>query len=80
MIPMVDLRRQYLSLKTEIAAAVEEVLLNTQFILGPNVSARQQESLTTAEACAAEVLSLPMFPELTDDEIRWIGDVINHVS
>jgi dTDP-4-amino-4,6-dideoxygalactose transaminase len=38
------------------------------------------ESLETAEACAAEVLSLPMFPELTDDEIRRIGDVINHAS
>lgn len=40
----------------------------------------QQESLPVAEACAAEVLSLPMFPELTSDEIRLIADVINHAS
>ena len=40
----------------------------------------QQKSLPVAEACAASVLSLPMFPELTPDEIRRIADVINHVS
>ncbi len=40
----------------------------------------QQKSLPVAEACAAEVLSLPMFPELTSDEIRLIADVINHAS
>jgi dTDP-4-amino-4,6-dideoxygalactose transaminase len=28
--------------------------------------------------CAKEVLSLPMFPELTGDEIQLIADVINH--
>ena len=38
MIPMVDLRRQYLQLKQEIDAAVLDVLDKTQFILGPNVS------------------------------------------
>jgi len=37
MIPMVDLRRQYLELKPEIDAAVLDVLGKTQFILGPNV-------------------------------------------
>jgi dTDP-4-amino-4,6-dideoxygalactose transaminase len=30
------------------------------------------------EMCANEVLSLPMFPELTGDEIRRIAEVINH--
>ena len=39
-----------------------------------------KQTLPVAEACAAEVLSLPMFPELTPDEIRLIADVINHVS
>ncbi len=43
MIPMVDLRRQYLQLKSEIDAAVLEVLDKTQFILGPNVSALEAE-------------------------------------
>ncbi|MBN1612965.1 MAG: DegT/DnrJ/EryC1/StrS family aminotransferase [Deltaproteobacteria bacterium] len=38
----------------------------------------RRESLAQAETCAAEVLSLPMFPELTDEEIRRIGDVIDH--
>ena len=38
-----------------------------------------KESLPVAESCAADVLSLPMFPELTAEEIRLIADVINHV-
>jgi dTDP-4-amino-4,6-dideoxygalactose transaminase len=36
--------------------------------------------LPQCEMCAQEVLSLPMFPELTSDEIKLIADVINHVS
>ena len=44
MIPMVDLRRQYLLLKQEIDAAVLDVLDKTQFILGPNVSALEAEA------------------------------------
>lgn len=38
MIPMVDLKRQYLALKPEIDAAIQDVLTSTQFILGPQVS------------------------------------------
>ncbi|HLE18318.1 MAG TPA: DegT/DnrJ/EryC1/StrS family aminotransferase, partial [Syntrophales bacterium] len=38
------------------------------------------EYLPNSEACAAEVLSLPMFPELDDEEIRMISQVINHAS
>jgi len=33
-----------------------------------------------SENCAQEVLSLPMFPELTQEEIKLIADVINHAS
>ncbi len=43
MLPMVDLQRQYQALKPEIDAAIEEVLKNTQFILGPNVSGLEEE-------------------------------------
>jgi len=43
MIPMVDLKRQYQSLKTEIDEAVADVLAQTQFILGPNVSALEKD-------------------------------------
>lgn len=43
MIPMVDLKTQYLSLKHEIDSAVLDVLANTQFILGPNVKGLEQE-------------------------------------
>ena len=38
------------------------------------------EILPHAETCTAEVLSLPMFPELKQEEIQLISDVINHVS
>ncbi|MGA2526759.1 MAG: DegT/DnrJ/EryC1/StrS family aminotransferase [Smithellaceae bacterium] len=43
MIPMVDLKRQYRALKSEIDAAISGVLEQTQFILGPNVSKLEEE-------------------------------------
>ncbi|MEN6423602.1 MAG: DegT/DnrJ/EryC1/StrS family aminotransferase [Smithella sp.] len=43
MIPMVDLKRQYHNLKKEFDAAVSDVLEQTRFILGPNVSALEEE-------------------------------------
>jgi dTDP-4-amino-4,6-dideoxygalactose transaminase len=43
MIPMVDLKRQYHSLKKEIDLAVSDVLEQTQFILGPNVGLLEKE-------------------------------------
>lgn len=42
-IPMVDLKKQYQQLKTEIDQAVQGVLESTQFILGPNVQTLEQE-------------------------------------
>lgn len=38
------------------------------------------EWLVNSEQCATEVLSLPMFPELREEEILHISDVINHAS
>ena len=43
-IPMVDLKGQYLTLKDEIDAALLDALAATQFILGPNVQAFEQEA------------------------------------
>lgn len=39
---------------------------------------RKGDDLRNSDTCAAEVLSLPMFPELTEEEIRRVSDVINH--
>lgn len=44
MIPMVDLKTQYHSLKQEIDRAVLDAIESTQFILGPNVTAFEQEA------------------------------------
>ncbi|MFO8156001.1 MAG: aminotransferase class I/II-fold pyridoxal phosphate-dependent enzyme, partial [Thiohalospira sp.] len=44
MIPMVDLRGQYESLREEIEPAILEALGATQYILGPNVQAFEQEA------------------------------------
>ncbi len=44
MIPMVDLQGQYQILKTEIDAALAVVLDNAHYILGPNVTAFEQEA------------------------------------
>jgi dTDP-4-amino-4,6-dideoxygalactose transaminase len=43
MIPFVDLKAQYHSIKSEIDAAVINVLESTQFILGPEVAAFESE-------------------------------------
>src|SRR5262245_51454374 len=43
MIPLVDLRLQYQTLKPEIDAAVLRVLENAEFILGPAVAAFERD-------------------------------------
>jgi len=43
MIPMVDLQRQYKTLKADIDAAIQNVLDSAQFILGPNVAQLEKE-------------------------------------
>ena len=42
-IPFLDLKRQYLSIKPQIDAAIQEVLNETQFILGKNVQELEKE-------------------------------------
>ncbi|BBA34588.1 aminotransferase [Methylocaldum marinum] len=44
MIPMVDLKAQYLQLKDEINQSLEQVLESCAFILGPNVRAFEEEA------------------------------------
>ena len=43
MIPFVDLKAQYHSIKAEIDAAITNILENSQFVLGPEVSAFESE-------------------------------------
>lgn len=43
MIPIVDLKRQYLSIKQEIDEAILKTLENSSFILGPDVAAFEKE-------------------------------------
>lgn len=43
MIPLVDLKAQYISIKDEINAAVSKVLESTQFVLGDEVAAFERE-------------------------------------
>jgi len=44
MIPMVDLKQQYLALKPELDKQLLKALEDTQFILGPNVRAFEEEA------------------------------------
>ncbi|WP_298432790.1 DegT/DnrJ/EryC1/StrS family aminotransferase [Geobacter sp.] len=44
MIPMVDLKVQYLQIKEEIDRGILDALEKTQFILGPNVTAFEEEA------------------------------------
>jgi dTDP-4-amino-4,6-dideoxygalactose transaminase len=43
MIPLVDLKKQYLALKPEVDAAVSQVLESAQFVLGPAVEAFERD-------------------------------------
>jgi len=42
-VPLLDLKEQFLTIKEEVMAALEQVLETCEFILGPNVSAFEQE-------------------------------------
>jgi dTDP-4-amino-4,6-dideoxygalactose transaminase len=44
LIPMLDLRRQYAGIRTEILAAIERVCAEQQFILGDEVASFEQEA------------------------------------
>jgi len=50
-VPFVDLKAQYLSIKPEVDAAIQHILDNTQFVLGAEVAAFEQEF---AAYCGAE--------------------------
>src|SRR6187431_2097513 len=43
MIPLLDLKAQYRNLKSELDQAVQRVMENAQFILGPEVAAFESE-------------------------------------
>lgn len=53
-VPMLDLKRQYESIKDEVAAAIERVLTTQYFIGGPELDAFERESANYlgAHACA----------------------------
>ena len=49
-IPLVDLKAQYATIKTEVDAAITRVVNNAAFILGPEVKAFEQEFASFCEA------------------------------
>ena len=46
MIPFLDLKAQYRSIKDEVDAAIADVITNTQFILGPAVEKFERDFAT----------------------------------
>ena len=46
-VPMLDLKRQYESIKDDVAAAIERVLTTQYFIGGPELDAFERESAAT---------------------------------
>jgi dTDP-4-amino-4,6-dideoxygalactose transaminase len=50
MIPLVDLKAQYASIKTEIDAAISEVVESCQFVLGPKVEAFEADFAAYCQA------------------------------
>lgn len=57
MIPLVDLKAQYRSIESEITAAIGRVMESSQFILGPEVAAFEEEFAAYCGAQAAVAVS-----------------------
>ena len=53
MIPLLDLTRQYYSIKDEINAGIQEVLESGRFILGPQVESLEKEMVNFCQANSA---------------------------
>ena len=77
-IPLVDLKKQYRSIKQEIDAVVEKVLKDARFILGPEVELLEEEiarycgtkfAIGAASGTDALVLSLSALGINKDDEV-----------
>jgi dTDP-4-amino-4,6-dideoxygalactose transaminase len=78
MIPLLDLKAQYLSIKDEIDAAIQEVMVSGQYILGKNVEAFEKEiadycgvkyGIGVANGTDALVLTLDAFGIGKGDEV-----------
>ncbi|WP_432741406.1 DegT/DnrJ/EryC1/StrS family aminotransferase [Methylobacter sp. G7] len=78
MIPMVNLKAQYVEIKDEIERGLAETIENCSFILGPNVQAFEQEAAdylgvkhAIAVASGTDALHLALIAEGigTDDEV-----------
>jgi dTDP-4-amino-4,6-dideoxygalactose transaminase len=81
-IPLVDLRRQYLSIKTEINRAIEGVLNSGRFILGENVESFEREfasylgvkhAIGVASGTDALVMALKALEVRRGDEIITVS-------
>jgi dTDP-4-amino-4,6-dideoxygalactose transaminase len=64
LVPLKDLKAQYHAIQVEVDAVVARTMESLQFVLGEAVA---------AEAAASGVLSLPMFPKLTEAQM---GEVV----
>ena len=71
MIPILDSKRQYASIGSEIEKVVCEVLRSGSYILGPNVKALEAENIPMA---SAEITMIPQtYVELTDEnDIKYL--------
>jgi dTDP-4-amino-4,6-dideoxygalactose transaminase len=64
--------------RNDISSAIYYPLpLHKQEVFADQMTIGSEQPIS--EECAAEVLSLPMFPELREEEIQYISDVINNV-
>jgi len=72
-IPLVDLKKQYETIKSEINVSTGiHYLLHLYLQPVFEFSGYKKGDFPVAEKLAFEVLSLPMFPELTEKEIEYI--------
>ena len=69
-VPLLDLKAQYASIRDEVQRALAEVFESQQFKPG---------SLLESEEASAEVLSLPVYPELSEKHLAYVAESISEV-
>jgi dTDP-4-amino-4,6-dideoxygalactose transaminase len=75
-VPFVDLQAQYTAIKDEIDRAIADVMAAGAYIGGTYVSQFEEDFAVYSK----ETLSLPMFPEISKDQLKYVCNQVRNVA